>query len=543
MHFYELGKSASHLVLFCAIRCEKDYYDLLWQIDNLDHSFIHLFVCLVPNLGTGKNFHDISHTIIEQDLEEFLECWNMSKCSFCMKGMIDQIQVLTLYKEIKLENSMYDARVNNLLALKKIEFYNKLCDFIVNKKRFASKDVKNVSLIRKLLVPQEMEPYESCLVTDWEHINQEQIDENIHRQLHTICHLLKTHLNIQCNVLDYIDLTFQKCIAFSNYQFRIIERHSLKNVFYYEKYFYDEVGQVLSIDFMNEDAEYYQTIEEHGWGAPSYESIEVSEYKETDPNKQYFFLDYCYDFYNFGEFWDVMKRAIHYRNLNEVVDNECLIHKKFNKINEIEYYFEKLGFQYPSELTIASSQTEPIHLHNVTFSIIKNAYRGCVDEMDKVMFQKYFCKDQEFDETKRYILYLKRGPHGRGIVQEEELIAFLREKTVELQEQGDNDNVRVIVIDGSESLKEMIEYWMHCVFVIGCHGSLFKNMIFARRYPVCFELSPKTRHPCFYDNAIKLNFPYFYVTCDSHEDETLDIDSERFQKLKILMEMFLNVCG
>ena len=93
----------------------------------------------------------------------------------------------------------------------------------------------------------------------------------------------------------------------------------------------------------------------------------------------------------------------------------------------------------------------------------------------------------------------------------------------------------MIVIDGTEKYEQMVHYWTNAVFVVGAHGSLFKNMIYCKKNPIFIELTPD-RHPCFYGNATHCNFGYFYINFKKDSKENIILSKEDLNMLIQLIE-------
>jgi hypothetical protein len=73
---------------------------------------------------------------------------------------------------------------------------------------------------------------------------------------------------------------------------------------------------------------------------------------------------------------------------------------------------------------------------------------------------------------------------------------------------------------------------------LGAHGSLMKNMIWAKKNPVLIELCPPTRHDCFYGNAQGLCFFTLFILTDTNKKEEIILNDKQkgclFKLLDIL---------
>mgnify|MGYP003329737595 CR=1 FL=1 len=62
-------------------------------------------------------------------------------------------------------------------------------------------------------------------------------------------------------------------------------------------------------------------------------------------DKNIFFLDYMYGWYNFGEFWDCLIRLLYRKDISKYQ----ILHCDRNRIYDINYYFNKLKLEFQNK--------------------------------------------------------------------------------------------------------------------------------------------------------------------------------------------------
>jgi hypothetical protein len=261
---------------------------------------------------------------------------------------------------------------------------------------------------------------------------------------------------------------------------------TLKNITYQNTNWYDENNNSIS-KTLKDDFEY-----------------KYHDYKENDCkiirkfDDNFVSLNYIYDFYNFGEFWDVCIR------LHHMPKNKKLILMSTNRIDNIEYYFKKMGFDYNNSVFIDNKQGG-FNFNSVTFTKLGGFCRGYLDNFNAFILNNTF-NEKEINNN-NYKIYLSRGKFGREIIDEQVLINKLK-------------TLGFIILDGSETLQEIQEFFTNATFILYPHGSLVKNCIYCKKNPILIELAPVSRcHLCFTRNSVnmKFNTTIFFVDTDDNE--------------------------
>jgi hypothetical protein len=239
----------------------------------------------------------------------------------------------------------------------------------------------------------------------------------------------------------------------------------LENVYYINKKWYDKNKNPINIDEFYNDFEYryYENHHENTmWDKAILDIKNNNSLMVQKIEEEVMFLDYLYGFYNFGEFWDVIKRL-----MVSTKKNLPLFHLKNNRITNINYYFDKLKFKYPTPYQKEERSNKLFYFNKVNITIIKGGCRGILNNNFAYKFNKLFNENKIIQKS--YNIYLARGAYGRSIQNESEIINILKEK------------YNFIVLNGTESLEDTIHYFTNAKIIFGTHGSLMKNMIWSKK--------------------------------------------------------------
>jgi len=285
----------------------------------------------------------------------------------------------------------------------------------------------------------------------------------------------------------------------------------LRDVFYKNKVWYDKERTPLKIAEFDADFEYKLFPKKH-------EDIKDDDVEDIET--PIMFLDYIYDFYNFGEFWDVVKRL---QYADPSTKGLPLFHVPKHRVSEIDYYFSKLEYGYPSAHIY--NRHKLYHFHEIHISIVEGATRGVFDRY--IAYSLNCCINPEIAYTLpfSYKLYLTRGSNSRNIMNEDSLISELQ------------DTYNFVVLNGSEPLNIIMYYFTHASLILGAHSSLMKNMIWCAINPIFIEITPFSRslNPCFSANATSLGFQTMYFICECDEKEQIRLsDTQRSSLLELI---------
>ncbi len=345
----------------------------------------------------------------------------------------------------------------------------------------------------------------------------------------TVDSLIKfIHDNI-CNSSEFDFKTFFSCYAvpcMTGAWFggkTIHQTVTFNNVYYRNKGFYNADGSFFDISEISQDIE-YKDYNKTKLVIDTENAIQVSE--------SVLFLDYIYDFYNFGEFWDIIKRLIYF-NKEEPVE---LYGLSQNRILNIEKYFSAFKITYPpkycrdykyTDVLTETNKGSTYFFKKLYITTINNSCRGEINPWSAFKMNELF-NPHEVSE-KGYNLYLTRGKEKRGIVNEEHIIQNLL-------------GLGFIILDGSETLDKQMYYFTNAKIIIGAHGSLMKNIVWCKKNPLFIELFPPTRsHLCFIGNAQQLGFKTLPILCEANENEEIILnDTQRKSLLELIKYLYAN---
>lgn len=329
-------------------------------------------------------------------------------------------------------------------------------------------------------------------------------------------------------VVNYIKNNFLLYVTYYTFPITSILRNPtnyntvyLENVFYKNKNFFNTEGVKLSEEDL---AVFANDIEYAKFNKKDFNINTGNCFTISEP---VLFLDYIYNFYNFGEFWDIVQRLIFFEKI-EPVELYTLIN---HRISDIKTYFDCVGFNFPGKYINNIkwndfSSENAVFFKKVYFSLINNTCRGALNrwaayEMNK-LYNFYTPSDEEYN------LYLVRGKMARGILEEKDIIETFEKK------------YNFKILDGSETLEEQKHYFTNASFIIGAHSSLMKNIVWCKKNPVFVEMCPASRtHMCFYGNAKELGFPAIILPFLCNEKEEIIITAEQRKNLYSLIELFL----
>ena len=313
-----------------------------------------------------------------------------------------------------------------------------------------------------------------------------------------------------------------KQIMRTKYNYDII---TYNNIYYYRGFWFDSNKKLLIDLFKNDYERIYHSYVINGkyynydsylknYDIPSFETNIIS-YKKT-----FISFDYIYDFYNFGEFWDVCLRML----FSEKINADGGIFMDSHRISDMNYILEKFGYN-TNDVSI-NKKGNVYHFDTVKFLQFSNyPCRGFIDNFMASSLSKKLNKCEITDKC--YFLYLKRGSNGRNIVNEEILIKNLLERNF-------------IILDGTESLYDIQNYFTNATFILYAHGSLVKNYIYCAKNPVVIELAPITRtHLPFTGNCLNMGFVTQIFVVKSDENEKIIIDENYINNLVEFIDYFI----
>ena len=490
----------------------KNLYDLEYKLKN----FINQNIELNYTLYLIYSFeHEIQYDFIK-DKQLFLI---HSKTNYELFFHLHLLRHDYFYQN-KLNTILYDEQVlldiydkinvplENFKEHKKCHMYSRKDWLINNYKNSLIKRKNNIDIIHYLDVQDKIIPF----------ISENKKIETIEYYcdlLEEFDHLLKTNIPNFSVIMDFKEFanlyTFEKTDRiYGNFYSKNI---LLENVYYINKSWFDHDKKLLKIEDFEKDFEYREF---NGHFSNQFKEItNLTVHQEI--KEEVMFLDYVYGYYNFGEFWDVVKRLL--------VSKEKglpLFHLSSERITNIQHYFHQLQFKYPTRYQTQENNKKLYYFHKINISTMVGMCRGHIDKFFAYHFNKILNLEKKTE--KNYHLYLARGSFGRSIQNENEIVDLLKEK------------YHFIVLNGSETLEETMHYFTNAKIILGAHGSLMKNMIWCKKNPVFIELSPYTRHDCFGANSLNCGFTTFFFVTDCDEKEQIILNETQKQGLFELLD-------
>ena len=530
LKIYNLYRGTNTLYVYI-ILTNDNLNEIMYQLKTWNVNNMKLYVFIYSPIPTTiSNSIQKSNIIIEyikENLTYLLDVINIKNNYFFKhkkyNKTINSNLIETLYTQVNKPSLKYSDSHHFDNTKKTILLFNELVNFIHHSKPLTSNNLKNYCLYKNISV-NKLGNFETNLMYKKNH--QETLDK-FKNLTNLTCKLIQKYEKVNYNLfLSYSIISIHT--HFIKVPKPYIKMHSLQNVYYYKKSFYDKNGNILHNDALVKDFEYKEFINKPNFDNDNMLSSKVNIDKTSKSNiikiedENTLYLDYIYNFYNFGEFWDVVHRLLEIPNPSKYQ----LFHLKKNRITNINYFFTKLGFKFPNinNNCITYHQNNNIYFFKkIYFLNIYNICRGWMDNFFAFQFNITYNNVQPSND-KKYCLYLKRGKFGRELLNENILIEKLNTICKNF-----------IVIDGSEEYSTMVYYWTNAVLVIGAHGSLLKNMIYCKKNPIFIELTPD-RHPCFYGNAKNCNFEYFYINVNKDDKENILLNTNDLQKIVQLVE-------
>ena len=324
----------------------------------------------------------------------------------------------------------------------------------------------------------------------------------------SLLHQLKTFVNTAISAFPtWVDLELFASMYSFPYFGRImpcihnVNTVVFNDVYYKNKQWYDADKKPLILDDYDNDFEYRFFPKKEHTDITSDEVVEVS--------KEVLYLDYIYGFYNFGEFWDILKRLLYVKS-----KNMPLFRLERNRVTDITVYFQKFDSDYSSHVLCKPNTL--YHFQSIHMCSLRGGTRGIMDRF--FTYQLNRIMNPEPPVPFSYRIYMTRGSFGRSIVNEGPLIDFLKEKH------------NFVIMNGSETRAETMYYFTNASLMLGAHGSLMKNKVWCKKNPIFVELTPLSRsaNPCFISNAFTMGLQLFYFICDCDDKEQIHLrDTQR----------------
>jgi hypothetical protein len=495
MKYFHIYNYDGILIAYCTIKNKNEYEQFKSEIRKINYKTYIIYFYEEPSfLPNNENVSAIKSNI---DFELFFYL-HILRHNYFYKNNIISV----------LEDNNILQNINDLIQYDSAKFIDKM---VANKQ-----NLDQTYLLKKI---RELDKTNKATDDILKNIK---IEENLYYKdlLREMGDILKSNIIEIDELFDFNEFINTYCIKPVNRLYSIFKSSQivLEDVYYINKSWFDKNRNPLDIDTINEDIE-YKMIKDVRF------NNKIKDIKQHDVfqtiDEEVMFLDYIYGFYNFGEFWDCLNRLMVYPQ-----KNMPLFHLSNNRITNINYFFEKLKYIYPTKYQTQENNCKLYYFKKVNISILKGIYRGYYDNFIANKFNKIFNTNTPINKS--YNIYLKRGKYGRSLHNEESILNVLKEK------------YNFIIIDGSESLHTIMYYFTNAKIIFGAHGSLMKNMIWCKQNPIFIELCPQTRHACFQANSLNCNFTTFFFVCETNKKEEIILNCHRLAYIYNLLDLLLS---
>lgn len=200
---------------------------------------------------------------------------------------------------------------------------------------------------------------------------------------------------------------------------------------------------------------------------------------KLDSNINYVYGHHYFNTYVFGHVWDNFQD---FRKIEALdLQKSCLIMPKItNHVNNLDYHLDLFGYPKEKRLNIdlGKKSKNILHVPNLYYSS-PTCYPSGVSKsgLDYLRSKYYRTCNENTEETK---LYLKRPENKRSVINNNEIEEYL-------------SSIGFTIIDGTEGIKKHVSLFKKASFIVGAHGSLFRNIIFCNTDVVVYEFCPENR--------------------------------------------------
>jgi len=223
--------------------------------------------------------------------------------------------------------------------------------------------------------------------------------------------------------------------------------------------------------------------------------------------------------YSFGHIFDYLQKNIAFKKMKNEEDFLHLISDN-RLIKDFNTYLKAFDIN-PDKCIVPNNLGEFLFFKKIIFPFSPKVYECISHEshtqhINKIK-QKTLIHIDEYKSLKEINLYLSRNKNtrwGRKIIDEEILLEYLKDKNF-------------IIINGDESLYEIIFLFSKAKFIFGLHGSLFLNAMYCNENCKLLELNSRLTIRYLYKaNASFSLKKENYEVIDVKKDENLNVKSQ-----------------
>lgn len=210
-----------------------------------------------------------------------------------------------------------------------------------------------------------------------------------------------------------------------------------------------------------------------------------------------------FDFYVYGHFFDTFHKSLILEKNNIPYDN--LICRSFHTIKDHSEHIQAMGLD--SDKIRIMPNSGMVKVENLIYPVPQSAPSQFTDYTLNGLASKY----RKFYNVKplkiKYKLFLTRrkGSVKRFILNADALESELIKKGI-------------VILDGTENLSEIVNYFSNASHICGPHGSLFMSSMFTDSACKFKEFSPKDR--------VNMAFCFQYQNIRSYSFDLVDTDTD-----------------
>ncbi|CAB9495510.1 glycosyltransferase 61 family protein [Alteromonas macleodii] len=250
----------------------------------------------------------------------------------------------------------------------------------------------------------------------------------------------------------------------------------------------------------------------------------LSQYTDEDYDKAYTFnaneqviyLIHPFGWYPYGHLHDSLQRLYQWKDVS--FSNPKLLCSDFKRVVEFDKHINACGYAF-STVFSASKLTKLVRVSNLFVGINPAMYTTLTAESYDWLMSGY---RSVFGESNNSIpgIYLSRNgikKGARGVINDNEVQEYLKGKGF-------------VIIDGTEPLEKIYQYFSNANCVVAPHGSLLVNTIFCKRESKIIEFCPNNRPDFSFKNKHKDAFNYKHILLEGDESYNIKIPLEMLEQ-------------
>ena len=236
---------------------------------------------------------------------------------------------------------------------------------------------------------------------------------------------------------------------------------------------------------------------------------------------EFVYLLHPFGWYAYGHLHDTLMRLYPLRELKNK-DQLNLLCSDFRRVIEFEEHLSALGYN-PNNIFEQRQLPNFIFVKRLHVGInpaTVTSYTPETYNWMKKSYIEYFNRQKSDDFSHVKGLYLSRNlvkAGSRGVLNEGDVIEYLAPRGF-------------VVLDGTQKLSDVVNYFSTAKYIIGPHGSLLANVMFADKDCKIIEFCPSNRPDGSFRSKYKDAESYNQVLVDADENFNIKIDIEQLEE-------------